>query len=179
MAESGWVKLHRKITECFIWEDSEPFDKRSAWMDLVMMVNHEDKQVMFNGKLITVKRGQRVTSMHKLSERWHWSRTRVKSYLTLLEKAGMITTETTTLCTTITLVKYDTYQSQQTTDHTTDCTTDHTTDHTTHLTQTRMIKNDKEEKKKKGKISTFGNYEQREAQEDDIYTILSRKGNKG
>lgn len=176
MAESGWVKLHRKIQDCFIWDDAEPFDRRSAWMDLVMMVNHEDKQIMFNGKMITVKRGQKVTSMRKLSERWHWSRERVKNYLILLEKAGMITTDITTHNTTITLVNYNVYQSQQTTDLATEQTTSKTTDLATDLTQTRMNKNKKEYK---NKVSTFGNYDQRETQEDDIYTILSRKGKKG
>ena len=171
MAESGWVKLHRKIRECFIWDDAEPFDRRSAWMDLVMMVNHEDKQIMFNGKMITVKRGQKVTSIRKLSERWHWSRERVKNYLILLEKAGMITTDITTHNTTITLVNYNVYQSQQTTDLATEQTTSKTTD----LTQTRMNKNKKEYKK----VSTFGNFTQRDTEEDDIYTILSRKGSKG
>lgn len=175
MAESGWVKLHRKITECFIWEDSEPFDKRSAWMDLVMMVNHEDKKIMFNGKMITVKRGQKITSTYKLAKRWHWTRGRVRAYLTALETAHMITTESTTKHTTVTLVNYDVYQGQQPTEQPTDSTTLQPTEQPTDQPKTRKRRN----KEIKNKISAFGNFDQREAQEDDIYTILSRKGNKG
>ena len=89
----GWIKLHRKITECSIWDSDEPFDRRSAWMDLVMMVNHEDKKVLFNGKTVTVKAGQKITSVRKLSERWHWSKDRTQRFLTLLERAAMIIKE--------------------------------------------------------------------------------------
>ena len=80
MAEIGWVMLHRKIRECSIWDSDEPFDMRSAWIDLVMMVNFEDKRTVFNGKAITVKAGQRITSIRKLADRWHWGVNRTKRF---------------------------------------------------------------------------------------------------
>jgi hypothetical protein len=75
-------------------------------------------------------------------------------------------------------VKYNDYQGEQDSNKDTNKDTNKDSNKDTDSPQTRMNKNDKE-KKNKGKISTFGNYDQREAQEDDIYTILSRKGNKG
>ena len=93
MSEIGWVMIHRKIRDCSIWDSDEPFDMRSAWVDLVMMVNFEDKRTVFNGKSITVKAGQKITSIVKLAERWNWSRDRVRRYLDLLESLGMIIRE--------------------------------------------------------------------------------------
>ena len=98
----------------------------------------------------------------------------------LLEELDMIQRESNARRTLITVVNYGIYQDIQDTDSYTDKDTERTlngrsTD--TDSPQTRMNKNDKE-KKNKGKISTFGNYDQRETQEDDIYTILSRKGSK-
>ena len=34
----GWIKLHRKIQECDLWSsEDEPFDRRSAWVDLLFL----------------------------------------------------------------------------------------------------------------------------------------------
>lgn len=108
----GWIKLHRKITECSIWDSDEPFDRRSAWMDLVMMVNHEDRKVLFNGKTIVVKAGQKITSVRKLSERWNWSKNKTLRFLMLLEGENMITKESDHNRTLLTIVNYDKYQGQ-------------------------------------------------------------------
>jgi hypothetical protein len=86
----GWIKLHRKIQESKIWDNNEPFDRRSAWIDLLLFANHEDKNIIFNGKVITVKRGERITSVLALSERWNWSRHKVSDFLNLLESEQMI-----------------------------------------------------------------------------------------
>ncbi|MBR2554303.1 MAG: hypothetical protein IKE94_05510 [Aeriscardovia sp.] len=170
MAQIGWIRLYRKILASAIWEHDEPYDRRSAWIDLLLMANHKDKEIIFNGRATVVKQGQRITSIRILADRWHWSRDKVKRYLDALEKLEMITTDRDNHRTLLTIVNYSVYQGESDTDKSADKSAD--------KSQTRMNKNDKE-KKNKGKISTFGNYDQREAQEDDIYTILSRKGKKG
>ena len=75
------------------------------------MVNHEDKKVLINGKLETIKRGQRITSLNKLAERWKWSRKKVTNFLKLLEEDGMIIAKKEQgKYTTITIVNYNFYQ---------------------------------------------------------------------
>ena len=78
-----------------------------------MMVNHEDKQILFNKKLITVKRGSRITSIRKLAERWGWSRGRVARFLDMLEQDHMIATRRTTQKTLINVINYGFYQSEK------------------------------------------------------------------
>ncbi len=87
---SGWIKLHRQIQGHWLWLSEKPFDKRSAWIDILLMVNHEDKTVLLGNDLVEVKRGECLTSEPKLAERWGWSRTKVRNFLNLLEKDGMI-----------------------------------------------------------------------------------------
>lgn len=87
---SGWIKLHRQIQGHWLWLSEKPFDERSAWIDILLMVNHEDKIVLLGNDLVEVKRGERLTSEPKLAERWGWSRTKVRNFLNLLEKDGMI-----------------------------------------------------------------------------------------
>ena len=54
----GWIKLYRKIQDCDLWDSSEePFDRRSAWVDLLLLANHDDKQIIFKGKPMIVKAG--------------------------------------------------------------------------------------------------------------------------
>ena len=123
----GWIKLHRKIQECAILWDSndEPFDKRSAWIDLLLLANHQDKRIFFRGKAITVGCGQRITSLHKLAERWHWGINRTRNYLDLLQSEGMITRESDNTKTLLTIVNYQKYQGFSDIDDTpTDTVTD-------------------------------------------------------
>lgn len=111
MAEkAGWISIHRKIQDCWIWQIDKPFDERSAWIDLLLTANHKDVKIPFNGELTLVKRSQLVTSVRKLSERWKWNKDKVLKFLRLLESDGMIKRESDKLRTLITIENYTFYQ---------------------------------------------------------------------
>lgn len=115
MANQGWVSIHRSIYDNWIWDSKEEFDMRSAWIDLLLMANHEDKKVLIDGNLELVKRGQRITSIRKLCSRWKWSRTKVNNFLKLLEKDNMISLKIEPAKkTVITIVNYSLYQDGNT-----------------------------------------------------------------
>lgn len=114
--DKGYIKLYRDIREHWVWSNKdEPFDRAHAWIDILMMANHKDKKVLFNGSLITVKRGSRITSIRKLSERWGWSRHKVSDFLNTLESDGMITQERATQKTLINVINYSFYQDSTST----------------------------------------------------------------
>ena len=106
----GWIKLYRSIQNHWIWDLEEPFDKRSAFIDLIMLANHEKRQVFFKNEVINVERGQTITSIRKLCEKWQWSNSKVNNFLILLEKDGIIVTEKDTKKTAITICNYSKYQ---------------------------------------------------------------------
>lgn len=142
MAAKGYIKLHRDIEDDPLWVSDEPFDKRSAWVDLILMMNHADKDIVVGNQPLTVKRGQKFTSVRKLSKRWHWSINKTLAYLKLLESTGRIYKTRTLNGTLLTLIEYDKTQGQQNTvEDTIEYTAGDTTEYTTGL-QTRMIKND-------------------------------------
>ena len=114
---AGWIKLHRDIQEHWLWED-EPFSRGQAFIDLLMEVNHEDRKVLFNGELIEIKRGSKITSLRKLGERWKWSICKVKKFLEQLQKDGMITYKSDNKKTLVTIEKYSVYQSRENTEKT-------------------------------------------------------------
>lgn len=86
---SGWIKLHRQIQQHWLWQD-KPFDRRSAWIDLLLMANHAPGKVVQGNEVIEIDRGERITSEVKLAERWGWSRKKVRNFLQLLASDGMI-----------------------------------------------------------------------------------------
>ena len=139
----GWIKLHRKILESDLWNNGDPFGVREAWIDLLLMVNYADKKILFDGEPYTVKCGQKITSIRKLAERWHWSKERVAKYLKTLEGEEMITKVRHKNGTLLTIVNYGKYQGQCDTDKDTDEDTNKDTDKDTDTPQTRIIKKDK------------------------------------
>lgn len=123
--EKGWIKVHRSITECFIWTD-KPFDKARAWIDLLLLVCHKDKKIMIDGKPFTVARGSYLISRGKLAERWGWSLKKLDNYLRVLEREEMVTTFSTKKGIVITIVNYDKFQVKGTTEDTVEDTTQDT-----------------------------------------------------
>ena len=108
---SGFILIYRKIQEHWLWENSEPFDKAHAWIDLMFMANFRDKEVLFGGTTVMVKRGQRVTSLRYLADKWNWSRHKVSDFLKALERDNMVTVVRDSKKTLITIVNYDIYQN--------------------------------------------------------------------
>lgn len=106
----GWICLHRKVRDCeLIWDD-KPYSRGQAWVDLLMLVNHEEKEILFDGSYYKIGRGERITSIRKLSEAWGWSRTKTTKFLNELKKAKMIDVKSDTKKTLITVINYDLYQ---------------------------------------------------------------------
>jgi len=137
----GWIKLFRQITDSWLWNSDEPFDRRSAWIDLLLLANHEEHKAVYKGEVITLKKGDVNRSLKWLGRRWHRSRWWVSSTLKLFQSDGMITINSTTHQTTVTIVKYGLFQDSPTTNQTANRTTDQTTNQTTSRQHTRMLKN--------------------------------------
>lgn len=112
MDNGYWIKVYRKIRDTAIWNNDEPFDYRSAWIDLIMEANVKPNTFIYKGQSITVKRGEYYTSIRKLSLRWHWSKDKVNRFLKMLIKLDMIRKHKNIRCATLlTIVNYSNYQN--------------------------------------------------------------------
>lgn len=132
MSESkGWIKLHRQIQDSALWDDGTPFDKAHAWIDLLLCVNHSDRKRIIGGEIIGVRQGEMFMSDQFLANRWHWSRDKVRRFLSTIEQDNMITLKRTTVGTWLNVVNYSKFQGSRTTNNTTNNTTVDTTDNTT------------------------------------------------
>ena len=104
---TGWIKIHREITEHWIFQDAEKF---KWWIDLLIMASHEDNRVLVKDNLVSLKRGQMSISLSFLSTRWGRSKEKVLNFLRLLESDHMIERYSDRKSTTITICNYDSYQ---------------------------------------------------------------------
>ena len=106
MANQGWIKLYRSITETDIWF-AEPFSPAMAFIDLLLRANHKD--AWWKSKRIL--RGQLWTSKNMLEQRWRVGHVRVNKILNMLASEEMITVEYHSMGVLITVLNYDKYQS--------------------------------------------------------------------
>lgn len=107
---SGFAPVYRSLSEHPLWL-GEPFTRGQAWVDLLMLVNYKDSRIMIDGAMVEVKKGQHITSVAKLAERWGWSRTKVMSYFNLLKTEQMMDWESDNKKTVITLTNYGFWNS--------------------------------------------------------------------
>ena len=106
------MKVYRSLTDHWLWED-RPFSKGQAWIDLLLLVNHTSKKTLIDGSLQEIERGQTITSVRKLCERWGWSNTKVRRFLKMLEADGMVKVKSDSKKTVINVVNYRVYQDSE------------------------------------------------------------------
>lgn len=110
---TGWISIDRSIQNHWLFKEKRTFSKFEAWIYLLMEANYSKAKVPIGNQIVTVERGQRLTSILTLSDLFNWSRFKVKTFLDLLESDGMLEVKTTSKYTLITIVNYDFYQSEQ------------------------------------------------------------------
>ena len=143
----GWIKLHRTIMKHWVFQDAEYF---RAWCIILMQVNHEPKKVLIHGKIYECERGQSLLSLNSWVKEFgvnKWSIQKVRTFFKLLEKDKMINIEGSNKTTRITVCNYDDYQNNQQADNTQLTIKQHAPN--THLTTTKELKNDKNDKEEK------------------------------
>lgn len=143
----GWIKLHRKLMDSPMWT-AEPFTKGQAWVDLLMMAEHETKG--------EYKAGSVYKSQRYLAQRWHWSEKKVSRFLRDLQyghtnghiDGHMIShTDRRTNGSIVTIENWAKYQGGV---HTDDHTNGHTNVHTNDRTNDRYLKKNKKYKAMEG-----------------------------
>jgi len=106
---NGWLKVHRKMLDHWVSEEPELF---AMWMRLLLEANHSDKKTMFNGALVEIQRGQTLFGLEAFEAKSGISRKKLRRYLDMLEKDGMIGRQRTNKYSVISIVNYDMYQDE-------------------------------------------------------------------
>ena len=117
LANTGWIRLHRKIREHWLWHRRRRFSHFEAWVDLLLSANHSQGKVPIGSKLLTIERGQLLTSQVALAKKWGWNRKSVNAFLKLTKSDEILDFESSkevdTGYTLITIRNYSKYQDKQ------------------------------------------------------------------
>ena len=138
---SGWIKIHRSITNHWIYTEKRVFSKFEAWNDILLTVNYSESKAMIKGKIYHVKRGESILSLESWGKRWNWEKSKVRRFLNALQSDNMIVIVSDSITTRLTVCNYGIYQDERNTDE-----TQMKRKRNTGETQTNLIKEDKEDK---------------------------------
>jgi hypothetical protein len=105
---AGWVRLHRSITDHWVFQDAEFF---RCWTLMIMDANHQTKKHMFNGALMTIERGQFIFGLEAYERKSGMTIARLRRLLSMLETEGMINRQKTNKFSLISITNYEDYQS--------------------------------------------------------------------
>jgi DNA-binding transcriptional regulator YhcF (GntR family) len=121
---SGWIKVHRKLKDHWIWSDPIKFQ---WWLIMLLEVNHKSNKINLGFTIFEVKRGQSAKSLRTWADLFNSNTKTVSMFFSMLESDGMIIKETigkgkqsTTL---INISNYECYQGTEETQDTTQDTT--------------------------------------------------------
>lgn len=108
----GPLLLDRRLASDAIWmECDEPFCRRAALVDLMLLSRTHPGTVILNGEPVQLETGQLAWSLRGLGDRWKWSFLKTQRYLEYLEADGAIAIQKSPRRTIITIRKYAQYHA--------------------------------------------------------------------
>lgn len=123
--DTGWIKLHRSSFDNRLYF-AEPFTRWQAWCDLLLLANHKEGFFFVRNVPVKVPRGSLGYSLEELAKRWKWSRGKTERYMQFLEsqEVKQIVRQKSRITTLISIVNYESYQTDNKTNHSQYDTTD-------------------------------------------------------
>lgn len=139
----GWIKLHRQIFENPL---SNKPNYLSVWIYLLSYANHCDKEIIWNNKKITIKRGSFIGSLRKIGEHFNISVSTVKYIINYLISEQMIEHSSNGKYSVFTIKNYHHYQEVE-----------HKVEQLQNSDETvaKTTKNDKKEKKRERELKNI------------------------
>lgn len=109
-----FITLQRRILDSWMWE--LPAGQTKVGITLLLMANWKEGKTFSGGKMVTIFRGQTMTSLEALAARSRVSVQTVRTTLRNLEAADFITCRTTNRFSVITILNYDREQGLSSSD---------------------------------------------------------------
>lgn len=111
--KTGFVYLHRRILDHWIFDQKHAYSKFEAWVDILLNVNQKEAYTMIGGERFLVGRGQSLYSLETWAKRWNWDKSKVRRFFDKLVSDEMVVINNEKKTTRLTVCKYDTYQAKR------------------------------------------------------------------
>ena len=86
----GWIKLHRKIQDHWVWQDDRYL---RYWLTILLNVNHESKKFPVGDQIYECQPGESFRSISKWTDLFSCSKPTTIKFFKMLENDGMIFTK--------------------------------------------------------------------------------------
>lgn len=107
---SRWVRIQTSIFDHEVFA-AEPFSEREAWMWLISKAAWKETKHRIGQNIVEVPIGSVFLTLREMQVTWRWkSDKRVRSFLSMLEREGMIETKTDAGKTQVSICNYSRYQ---------------------------------------------------------------------
>lgn len=107
----GWVKIHRQIlNNPIICKDAETF---AIWLYLLLNATHQEYDVLFKGKRITLNKGQLITGRKTIASDLNISESKVQRTLKMFEIEHQIEQQTSSKNRLVSIVNWNKYQENE------------------------------------------------------------------
>jgi len=109
----GWIKIHRGIRDNWVSQRDDYF---SAWIKLLMEVNHSPTKTFIGGEFVECNRGESLNSIKTWVRLFsgEWTQSKVRTFFAHLEKDEMIEcTKVHGVTTKLAVNGYEEYQSKE------------------------------------------------------------------
>lgn len=104
----GWIKLHRKtLDNPVVCKDS---DYLSVWIYLLLNATHQEYDTLFQGKRITLQKGQLITGIISISKKMKVNKDKVQRILKSFENDKQIAQQTSNKNRLISIINWNEYQ---------------------------------------------------------------------
>ncbi len=178
----GWLKMHRRAFEHELF--AKPYCKGFAWFHLVSSACIKPTKFDVHGTIITVNRGQLITTYRDLADVWGWKKDAVSRFVGVLKTETMVEVESATGRsrdkTKLTIINYEIYQDTDNPPKIVVATSQNHPSATT-TRQRRDTKEEGEEKKKETymfKLDEMESIPRVESQFKDWWSFYPRKEGK-
>ena len=111
--DKGWISIHRKILKNPIVKMNKTYSRFEAWTWLLLRTTYSNQKVVLGSDIYHIKAGDILTSQKKLCIEFNWGNSKLRTFLTLLEKDEMVSIKTTKKLTMITILNYKDLQKNQ------------------------------------------------------------------
>lgn len=108
---NGWIKLHRKLLDNpVVMRDG---DHLAVWVWILLHSIHESRSVIFKGKSLALRPGQRTVGRKEIADDLNISESKVQRVLKFFESEQLIEQQTSSECRLITVKKWADYQKSE------------------------------------------------------------------
>ena len=170
MRRDGWIAIHRKIQDHWLYPKNRPFTKYEAFIDILLEVNHEEGSWNSGELVLICNRGESLYSFDTWAKRWRWTKSKARRFLIFLEREKIIKLKNELKTTRLIVCNYEHYQPKRTADEP-HLERKRNADEP-HLKPKRNLYNKKEEEKKEKKEKHIPSASLRGSAEVEIDSLL-------